>query len=168
MPVEPFSTAQTIALDVPLAEMLALCRGNRSSRSFARRRRELCAGDWKGLQVVANGSVVDRIVKVARLGPHATNLAGDLLIDIVGAAVELAHVVAIHDVDDGVFARADGEMTGVATSIHEVRQEQRAAGAKVGVGVGFGDGIRGREIVEQGDRHSGRQPYVALPTVALR
>src|SRR5277367_404615 len=146
MPVEPFSTAQTIALDVPLAEMLALCRGNRSSRSFARRRRELCAGDWKGLQVVANGSVVDRIVKVARLGPHATNLAGDLLIDIVGAAVELAHVVAIHD----------------------VRQEQRAAGAKVGVGVGFGDGIRGREIVEQGDRHSGRQPYVALPTVALR
>jgi len=79
---------------------------------------ELAAGDGERLNGIADGTVVDRAVEVAGLGKDAAcQLTVDLLVDVVGAAVELAHVIAIDYVDVGVFARADGKMKGVAVAI---------------------------------------------------
>src|SRR6266700_4028280 len=86
-----------------------------------------------------------------QLGGHGKDLpaelAGNFLIDLIGARVELAHVLAVRDVNDGVLAGAHGEVLRDATRVLNVRQENRPAGAEVQIGARFSNGIMRGKII---------------------
>ena len=112
----------------------------------------ICVRNGKGLERVADRGVVDGVVEICGHGEDAADGSVDLLIDgAVVLRIEFAHVVAVDHVDVRIFSCADGEVVNVAGCISEVGQHKRAAGAEIFVAVGFGDGVRGLEVVGDGE-----------------
>src|SRR5262249_58798366 len=97
-----------------------------------------------------DGAVVDRAAEIGRHGEHAAaELAGNLLIDLVGGGVEFAHRIAIDDIDQRVFAGTDGKVARHSTAIDHVDQQNPATRTEVLVGVGLCNRIVRGEIVRE-------------------
>lgn len=134
------------------------CARIRKAVGGMRRRagREQPIHDGKRLDGVADGAVINRAVEVAGLRVNsAGELSGNELVDVIGVAVEFAHVVAIEHVDIGVFPGAYSQVTRLSAAINEVRKQERAAGTKVCVAIRFGDGVQWRKVIQEREGHSG-------------
>jgi hypothetical protein len=66
--------------------------------------------------------------------------------------VELAHAVAIDEVDVAVFARSNDQVLDRAGAVHQVRQQHFAAGTEILVGHRFGHLVGHREVVWDSER----------------
>ena len=83
---------------------------------------------------------------MAQIPPGSTPV--QFLVDgVVIVGIELAHVVAVDDVDVAVLAGADHQVAGVAAAIRKVGQHNGSAGAEVDVGIGFLHGVVHGEVV---------------------
>ena len=95
--------------------------GRRSAREFR-------ACYWKCLQSVAHRAVVNRAIEKGGHGEDgAAQLAGNLLIDLIRARVELAHGIAIQHINERVLARPYREMACLPARIRDVHEQDSSA-----------------------------------------
>src|SRR5579864_2312279 len=73
---------------------------------------ELRLSDGEGLDVVADGAVVNRVVEVGGHGEYGTSQRPlDLLVDVVRVGIKLSHGVAVHYIDIRVLTGADRKVS---------------------------------------------------------
>src|SRR5216683_997938 len=138
----------------------------------ALRRRSCCeprSSHRKRFQRIADRSVVHRVIEKCGHGKDtAAQLPGNLLIDLIRGDVELAHVVAIHNIDKRIFARTDREMPRDATRIRNVQEQYSSAGTEVSVGIRFRDSIVRSEIIGKLQSAGSGKLHEAVATIAVR
>src|SRR4029077_5846602 len=85
---------------------------------------------------ISHRAVVYRPIEVRRHAEYSVpQYSRELLVNIIAAAVELTHRIAVDHVDVAIFSRAHGEVPDRPRAIIEVRQHQCSTGTEIGIGV---------------------------------
>src|SRR5207248_7423109 len=124
----------------------------------------------EGLQHVVVACKIDFAVPVGRSGKvtvvgPGSNSVGDLLYDLVARRIELAHAVAVHQIDASLFAATDQQMRMRRTAL--IGQQQRPAGAQVGVVGVQRIHIEWREVIHHREAAIRRNPQDATAVIMI-
>src|SRR5215469_17154055 len=99
------------------------------------------------LKFAVDAAVVDGSVEVSSHSEFAGQHVGNLLIDIIGRGVKLAHLIAVNNVNIAVLPSADCEMPGDTGDISYVGQQQNTAGSQIEIAGGLTDRVVGVEVI---------------------
>src|SRR3977135_361112 len=90
----------------------------------------------------------------------------ELLVNVIGQRIELAHVGAVDDVEVSVFAGADGELPHLSGGVR-LADQKGAAGAEVSVMKTFQHTVAHLEIVANCESAGGGEPDKGIAIIAI-
>ena len=104
------------------------------------------AGEGKGFDWAAAAMVINLVIEIGRRTPGASDGVGEFLDDLVNTGVELAEVVAVHEINLTFLSAAHEEM-GMGGAAHRIRQDHGATGGEVSVPAVKVGVVEGCEII---------------------